>query len=77
MKDSRVSNAIVEDNKYHSGELLLLPAMAFLALTGCSTLSGTSAGNQPVKTSQAYLQESSNLPTDINGDDDPDYEWFY
>ena len=47
--------------------------MALLALTGCSTLSG----NQPAKTTQAYLEQSSNLPEDINGDDDPDYEWFY
>jgi hypothetical protein len=47
--------------------------MALLALTGCSTLSG----NQPTKTTQAYLEQSPNLPEDINGDDDPDYEWFY
>jgi len=51
--------------------------MALLALTGCSTLSGTVSGNQPAKTTQAYLEQSSNLPEDINGDDDPDYEWFY
>lgn len=51
--------------------------MALLALTGCSTLSGTVPENQPTKTTQAYLEQSSSLPDDINGDDDPDYEWFY
>ena len=73
MKDSIVSNGIAKDNRCRLGPVLLLPAMALLALTGCSTLSG----NQPAKSTQAYLEQSSNLPEDINGDDDPDYEWFY
>jgi hypothetical protein len=77
MRDSIFDHGMAEDKRYHLGTALLLPAMALLALTGCSTLSGTAAENQPVKTSQAYLQQSSNLPEDINGDDDPDYEWFY
>jgi hypothetical protein len=77
MKDSILNNGIAKDNRYRLGTALLLPAMALLALTGCSTLSGTVSGNQPAKTTQAYLEQSSNLPEDINGDDDPDYEWFY
>ena len=77
MKDSAVNKGIVEDDRFHFGKLALLPPMALLALTGCSTLSGTTPGNQPAKTTQAYLEQSSSLPDDINGDDDPDYEWFY
>ena len=77
MRDSIRSHGIAEDKRYHLGTALLLPAMALLALTGCSTLSGTVPGNQPTKTTQAYLEQSSSLPDDINGDDDPDYEWFY
>jgi hypothetical protein len=73
MRDSILSNGIAGDKRNHLGTALLLPAMALLALTGCTTLSG----NQPAKTTQAYLEQSSNLPEDINGDDDPDYEWFY
>ncbi|MBV9875119.1 MAG: hypothetical protein JO025_10365 [Verrucomicrobia bacterium] len=77
MKDLKLNHGITEDNRYRLGTALLLPAMALLALTGCSTLSGTASGNQPAKTTQAYLEQSSGLPDDINGDDDPDYEWFY
>jgi hypothetical protein len=77
MKDSAVNKGILKDDGFHLGKLALLPVVVFLALTGCSTPSGTAAANQPVRTSQAYLQQSSNLPEDINGDDDPDYEWFY
>ena len=77
MKDSMLNNGIAKDNRYRLGTAMLLPAMALLALTGCSTLSGTVPGNQPAKTTQAYLEQSSSLPDDINGDDDPDYEWFY
>ena len=73
MRDSILNNRIAEDKRYHLATALLLPAMALLALTGCSTL----PGNQPAKTTQAYLEQNSNLPEDINGDDDPDYEWFY
>jgi hypothetical protein len=73
MRDSIRNNGIAGDKGNHLGTALLLPAIALLALTGCSTLSG----NQPAKTTQAYLEQSSNLPEDINGDDDPDYEWFY
>jgi hypothetical protein len=73
MRDSIFNHGIAEDKRYHLGTALLLAAMALLALTGCSTLSG----NQSPKTTQAYLEQSSNLPEDINGDDDPDYEWFY
>ncbi|HYZ75702.1 MAG TPA: hypothetical protein VE641_21670 [Chthoniobacterales bacterium] len=73
MRDSVLNNGIAEDKRYYLAKALLLPAMALLALTGCSTLSGS----QPAKTTQAYLEQSSNLPEDINGDDDPDYEWFY
>jgi hypothetical protein len=77
MKDSILNNGITKDNRYHLGTAMLLPAMALLALTGCSTLSGTVPGNQSAKTTQAYLEQNSSLPDDINGDDDPDYEWFY
>jgi hypothetical protein len=77
MKDSLLNNGKIKDHRYRLGTPLLLPAMALLALTGCSTLSGTVPGNQPAKTTQAYLEQSSSLPDDINGDDDPDYEWFY
>jgi hypothetical protein len=77
MKDSILNNGITKDNRYRSGTATLLPAMALLALTGCSTLSGTVPGNQSAKTTQAYLEQNSSLPDDINGDDDPDYEWFY
>jgi hypothetical protein len=77
MKDSTVNDAMVKDKPHHFEKVLLLPAMILLALTGCSALSGTSAGNQPVKNTQSYLEQSSNLPADIDGDDDPDYEWFY
>jgi hypothetical protein len=73
MKDSILNNGITKDNRYRLGTAMLLPAMALLALTGCSTL----PGNQSAKTTQAYLEQSSSLPDDINGDDDPDYEWFY
>jgi hypothetical protein len=77
MKDSMLNNGIAKDHRNRLGTAMLLPAMALLALTGCSTLSGTVPGNQPAKTTQAYLEQSSSLPDDINGDDDPDYEWFY
>jgi hypothetical protein len=77
MKDSILNNGITKDNRYRLGTAMLLPAMALLALTGCSTLSGTVPGNQSAKTTQAYLEQNSSLPDDINGDDDPDYEWFY
>ena len=77
MKDSLLNNGVAKDNRYIWGTALLLPAMALLALTGCSTLSGSLPGSQSAKTTQAYLEQSSNLPDDINGDDDPDYEWFY
>ena len=77
MKDSILNNGITKDNRYRLGTAMLLPAMALLALTGCSTLSGTVPGNLSAKTTQAYLEQNSSLPDDINGDDDPDYEWFY
>ena len=77
MKDSILNNGITKDNRCRLGTAMLLPAMALLALTGCSTLSGTVPGNQSAKTTQAYLEQNSSLPDDINGDDDPDYEWFY
>jgi hypothetical protein len=77
MKDSMVNDAIVKDKTYHLQKVLFLPILVLLALTGCSTMSGTSAQNDPAKNTRNYMEQSSNLPEDINGDDDPDYEWFY
>jgi hypothetical protein len=77
MKNSIADDAIARNNKYCLRTALILPAIALLALTGCSTLGGFSGEPSLTKNNQTYLQQNARSSDPDADSPDPGYEWFY
>ena len=65
-------------NRKYLEKNLILPVVALLVFTGCSSIQGT-GGNQKVTSGRvaAYTVERQEQATAADPDPDPTYEWFY
>jgi hypothetical protein len=78
MKNQVVRDAIASNNKYYSPLVLIVPVIALVMLTGCSTLgSGASGEPAPTTTNNTYLEQHSSESDQVADSPDPGYEWFY
>jgi uncharacterized lipoprotein YajG len=78
MKNQVVRDMIASNNKYCFPMVLIVPAIALVMLTGCSTLdSGASGEPAPATTNKTYLEQHSSVSDQVADSPDPGYEWFY
>jgi hypothetical protein len=78
MKNPVARDAIASNNKYYFPTVLIIPAIALVMLTGCSTLGGGASGDPaPTTTNKIYLEQHSSVSDPVAASPDPGYEWFY